>query len=187
MYFDSLTAQPCLITSIHPILSNLHTQIVRLKRSIIMSGSSSKTERLIALVQSLPQELIDAIIAYTFTPSKRQIEISAGYSPPALLSVNSGTRRVFAKNFYSKTIFHSRSEDLLARWLISMPAAHRALLKRVRLVRRPEGKGEGPKGSLRDEKKECAAVRERMASKLMAAGAEVDDSSVFTTVWTDER
>ena len=151
-----------------------------------MSGSSSKTERLIALVQSLPQELIDAIIAYTFTSSKKQIEISAGYSPPALLSVNSEIRRVFAKDFYSKTIFHSRGEGLLAQWLISMPAAHRALLKRVRLIGRPEPKAKRREFSLRDEKKECAVMRERMASKLMAAGAEVDDYHFFT-VWSDER
>lgn len=151
-----------------------------------MSPSYPSTERLIALVQSLPQELIDAIQAYTFTASKKQIEISAGYTPPALLSVNSSTRRSYARDFYCETIFHSRNEDLLARWIISLPVSHRETLKRVRFIRHMKAKGEKAESSLTDEKKTFATIREQIALRLSMGGVEVEDLKYFT-VWIDER
>lgn len=70
-------------------------------------------DKLSTLIQSLPQELIDAIFTLVFILSKHQVEISRGYLPPSLLQINRSTRENFAAEYYSRTIFHGGSDKLL--------------------------------------------------------------------------
>lgn len=144
--------------------------------------NTTPNDKLATLVFHLPQELIDAIYALTLPSllhSNRQIELSGGYTPPAALHINRSTRAAFAPGFYSATIFHSRKECLITRWLASLPPEHRKLLRTVRLIRPPPMS----MGKAKDGKKACQAVREFVAGRLRSEGIEVGDLG-FLTVWT---
>lgn len=145
-----------------------------------MASVSKQVDNITTLVQSLPQELIDAIFAYTITLShKKHIGISSGYTPPSPLHLNRSIREKFAVHFYANTIFHSSSEKLLAQWLTSLPSEHRNLLQKVRLIvqRRSQGDGKG------EQRKSCDCYRDDLKRRLLCEGVEVEDVR-FLTIWT---
>ena len=74
------------------------------------------------LLHSLPQELYDNIYDEVFTSPVQRTDIDLSYRPPHLLSVNSGSRRQFAKSYYHNTAFIFDIDVILHRWLRGVAA-----------------------------------------------------------------
>lgn len=96
-------------------------------------------------VQKLPRELYDKMLDLTFTPTRfyddrlgRLLEIDWLYKAPVVLQVSKGTRRVFARRYYSGNNFvvvdwNSTDTTLKCRkWLLSLSREHRAMLLYVK-------------------------------------------------------
>lgn len=142
-------------------------------------GNSGSTQPL----PHLPRELIDEILSLTFNLwttfySRSHVEISSGYSPPHLLHFHPTTRRSFARDYYVNTIFHCRSENLLIKWLLSLPEEHIILLRQVRYTGRVR-----TEHSRSSERKACEALREKVVLRLRAKWPELKDCT-FLTVWS---
>ena len=88
-------------------------------------ASTSKTDRLIELVHTLPSELFKEIYDLTFALPRcgALIDITKSYKPPSTHQVNHETRKILAERYYHgddiniANIFESRDAALLGKWL----------------------------------------------------------------------
>lgn len=117
-------------------------------------------KRLAEQIQSLlPPELYEMIFEFTFSanhsssnspgapPAKilheqhfRGVKIDKKYKPPALLRVSSKGRALFARSYYSNTVFHVKRGNLI-KWLRSLPPQHANFLAEVRVYLSTDGFG----------------------------------------------
>lgn len=114
-----------------------------------MSAKPDSFERLQTKLHALPQELQDIILQYTctVTPSARNsahvpplvdipdsttgVHVDKHYRPPAQLSIPR-VRELYAKSYYSTTVFNFTSRAHLVKWVLALPPAHRAYLTELR-------------------------------------------------------
>lgn len=114
-----------------------------------MTAGLDSFERLQARLQALPQELQDTILEYTctVTPSATNsahappaidipdstagVYVDEHYRPPPQLS-SPRVRELYAKSYYSTTVFNFTSRAHLVKWLVALPSEHRAWLVELR-------------------------------------------------------
>ncbi|PPJ57544.1 hypothetical protein CBER1_06249 [Cercospora berteroae] len=105
----------------------------------IESASDNGSRSLENLLQALPQELQDMILRFTIITSPSIVHIETkSYRPPPVLQINRATRAIAAEYYYSQTVFaciHESHDNIkFIRWLRSIPAQHRALINRIRIL-----------------------------------------------------
>lgn len=118
--------------------------------------------RLVAQIQSgLPPELSEMILEFTLASSRsssnlcdappakilaeqhlRGVKVDARYRPPAFLRLSRKYRELFARSYYTNTVFHVKKK-LLVKWLRSLPPHHANLLTEVRFYHIKDGLDSG--------------------------------------------
>ena len=89
---------------------------------------------LVEQVQSLPPELFNKVLDDTFQLEPSSVEIDESYQPPCLLQVDKKSRKAFATSFYGGGVtFEFNSRACLVKWLRSLPKAHIAILRKMKV------------------------------------------------------
>lgn len=83
----------------------------------------------------LPTELLLNIFDFLAYQPRPTVHIDPSYRPPPHLQVCAWLRKECAAHYYRDTTFMFRSNDLLAKWIASLPGEHHDLLTRVDLDR----------------------------------------------------
>lgn len=90
-------------------------------------------DKLPKLVQSLPQELYDHVLALTFTISGGSIPITKALRPPSTFQVDRNTRLQVAQGYYGTSTFLCTDREVLVAWLAALAVPHRGLMRSITL------------------------------------------------------
>lgn len=83
----------------------------------------STMDSFIVNLHGLPQELFDCIYDEVFRAPVHRINIDHSYKLPHLLTINSDTRKQFAKSYYANTTFVFDNDVILHQWLRGVASA----------------------------------------------------------------
>ena len=95
-------------------------------------GGRSLQEDLTRRIGSLPPELYNTILNYTFTAQQAIHNIDETFLPPSRLDVNRAARDFFTASFYGgPDIFRATDSFIYRKWLSSLGPEHQRLVSKV--------------------------------------------------------
>jgi hypothetical protein len=94
---------------------------------------AANDDRLAHLVQNLSQELFDQILDFTLfcSPAKvtSAVIVDDKYRPPSFLQVDSASRKILARLYYTNAVFSFARLRALWKWANSLPSEHSRCIK----------------------------------------------------------
>lgn len=86
--------------------------------------AADNSNNLVALLQTLPQELWNKIYDDVFIADDGPRHITHAYKPPTELQVSKSTRDLFARTYYGNEAHFEIDEGLLVGWATALPQDH---------------------------------------------------------------